>query len=203
MTQLLRLLNDPDTGVRSTAAKATGLLGHAAVPPQALEKLIQLLDDPEADVRAAAADALGALSEKVTAVIVVSKLFELQNDTSTLVRQSARWALSRLARTRLRSEVFNLLWRHANSPDGQLRRRSVRLMRLIADKDSTIELQRRLLRLMRFWGESVCQVAAELLGDLHKTTPSIRLWRFLTPRQKLGYVVGGWIWDIWLRVTWK
>src|SRR5262245_29073189 len=86
--ELLRLLHDPDKGVRRRAALAAGRIGDASAVPS----LSELMNDPEPELRQTAAFALGLIGERAAADRLVASL----QDPDALVRGRSAEALGRL-----------------------------------------------------------------------------------------------------------
>ncbi|MBD2024277.1 HEAT repeat domain-containing protein [Leptolyngbya sp. FACHB-711] len=92
--QLILLLKDEDSNVRSGAASALGQLGQAS--ESVMTTLLPLLKDEESRVRYSAAWALGELGQASESV--VATLLPLLKDEGFLVRSSAVWALGQLGK---------------------------------------------------------------------------------------------------------
>ena len=86
--ELVRLLQDPDKGVRRRAALAAGRIGDAlAVMP-----LLELMNDPDAELRQMTAFALGLIGDRAAGDRLVAAL----QDPDAAVRGRAAEALGRL-----------------------------------------------------------------------------------------------------------
>ncbi|HYT89526.1 MAG TPA: HEAT repeat domain-containing protein [Gemmataceae bacterium] len=118
LAALAQRLDDPDAGVRETAAFAIGeICAHARVSsPQLLTLLSKRLkEDPEPMVRRSAAVALGSIGKAEPAVL--ASLDAAIKDNDPTVRQNVAWALGRMG-----SKAIGSLRRALKDGDSLVRR---------------------------------------------------------------------------------
>ncbi|WP_414574315.1 HEAT repeat domain-containing protein, partial [Nostoc sp. CCY 9925] len=87
---LIKLIEDPESDVRSRAADALGKIGSEAAIPG----LIKLIEDPKYSVRSSAADALG----KIGSEAAIPGLIKLIEHPEYSVRSSAADALGKIGK---------------------------------------------------------------------------------------------------------
>ncbi|MBL8057822.1 MAG: HEAT repeat domain-containing protein [Anaerolineales bacterium] len=120
------LMDDPDMGVRDSAATALGQLG-------AVEPLIQALHIPDAHVRQLVTQALGQIRD----ARAVEPLIGALRDTHGEVRQQVAFALTKIGAAAVEPLVAAL--RH---PDAFIRWSVIRVLGTIGDRRALPELDR-------------------------------------------------------------
>ncbi len=101
VSEIVKLLADSDSNVRSAAVKALGQLKADTAAPE----IIKLLADSNSDVRSAAALALGQMK----AVTAASEIVRLLADSNSDVRSAAALALGQMKAVTAASEIVRLL----------------------------------------------------------------------------------------------
>jgi HEAT repeat protein len=188
--EIIKLLQDGNASVRSSAADALGSLGAKETIPKILKllkdddadvctsainallslgakesvpEILKLLKDDDASVRREAVHALGILEAKES----VPELVVLLNDDDALVRGNAAGALGILGKKETAPKILKLL----KDDQWLVRSSAAEALGRLGAKESVPEL----VKLLKDDGVFVCAKAAEALGRLgaKETAPEI------------------------------
>ncbi|MBW4651778.1 MAG: HEAT repeat domain-containing protein [Kaiparowitsia implicata GSE-PSE-MK54-09C] len=162
---LLKLLQDPESHIRSTAADALGTLSHAS--DEVVEALLRLLQNPDSNVRSSAVGALGKLGRASEAI--VAGLLSLLQDPDWIVRFRAAVALDKLGC--VSDAVVAGLLSLLQDPDSDVRSRAAEALgKLGCVSDAVVA---GLLSLLQDPDSDVRFRAAEALGRLGRASDTV------------------------------
>jgi len=148
--RLLKLVEDSDSDVRSSAVSALGAIGSEV----AISGLLKLVEDSEYDVRWRAAEALGNICDKAA----IEGLLKLVEDSEYDVRWSAAEALGKMGNKPAIEGWLKLV----EDSDSDVRRRAAVALGNIGDKAAI----KGLLKLVEDSDSDVRWSAADALGNI-------------------------------------
>lgn len=135
--RLVELLNDPNPGVRQTAARALGKIAR----PQAAPALVEKLRDPDPVVRRDSAWALGNLGDEVMDQVGLA-LVERLGDPSKEVKTAAAQALGAMRATPEMVERLTAILRQADVPTKRAVLQALALLEAPASYPALVEALR-------------------------------------------------------------
>ncbi|MEB3181426.1 MAG: HEAT repeat domain-containing protein [Nostocaceae cyanobacterium] len=163
VTGLIKLLEDEDYRVRSSAAYALGEIKSSA----AVTGLIKLLEDEDRDVRYRAADALGEIKSSAA----VTGLIKLLEDEHSWVRSRAAYALGQIKSSAAVTGLIKLL----EHQDSDVRSRAAYALGEIKSSAAVTGL----IKLLEDEKYHVRSSAASALGEIKSSTAVTGLIKLL------------------------